>query len=128
MPGYAGQGQAKLLNVNSQAYFFNGETIFSAPVASIAFQLGRPTSMYYPWGASFEFWFSGAPGVFEIDIQTADIDMDSHYCTINTVNNTNQLNSFNVGRVELPQFWAKFVRVYVKTLTNAVLFSALVTR
>ena len=128
MPGYAGNGQAKLLNTNSQAMLFSGETLNTVPAASVAFQLSRPTSMYYPWGASFEIWFSGNPGAFEVDVQTADIDADMHYCTISALNSGAALNANYVGRIELPNFWAKFVRVYVKTLTNSVLVYAMVTR
>ena len=128
MPAYAGQGTATLINTNSQVYLFNQEVLSSEPVASIALQLSRPTSMYYPWGASFELWFSGNPGNFEVDVQTADYDADSHYCTINSWINVASLNASYVGRIELPNFWAKFVRAYVKSLTNPVKISLLVTR
>lgn len=128
MPGYAGDGLAKLMNANSQVSLFSGETLGTVPAASIAVQLSRPTSMYYPWGASFEIWFSGNPGAFEVDVQTADIDADIHYCTISALNSTAALNAHFVGRIELPNFWARFVRVYVKTLTNSVSVYAVVTR
>jgi hypothetical protein len=129
MPAYAGGGQAKLFRVNSQAHFFNNETISTTPVASVAHELQRPTSMYYPWGASFTLWFSGNPGSFEVDIQTADIDDPTHYCKIASWVGTASLNSSYVGRIELTDnFWAKFVRVNVLSLTNPVLISCMVTR
>ena len=127
MPGYPGNGQAKLLNTNTQVMLWSNETI-GGEKASIAVELSRPTSMYYPWGASFELWFSGDPGAFEVDIQTADVDADSHYCTINSWINDASLNANFVGRIELPNFWARYVRAYVKSLTNNVTVSLLVTR
>jgi hypothetical protein len=73
--------------------------------------------------------FSGAPGTFEIDIQTADIDQDSHYVTLNSLT-TGSLNTSNVGRVELPNFWAKYVRVKVVSFANyaTVNLTVLLTR
>lgn len=127
MPGYPGNGQAKLLNTNAQVMLWSNETI-GGEKASIAVELSRPTSMYYPWGASFELWFSGDPGAFEVDIQTADVDADSHYCTINSWINDASLNANFVGRIELPNFWARYVRAYVESLTNNVTVSLLVTR
>jgi hypothetical protein len=61
-----------------------------------------------------------------VDVETADTDEDTHYVTINTL--TDGLNSSYVGRIELPSFWAKFVRVQVVTLTNAVAITVLLTR
>lgn len=127
MPGYSGAGQAALLRTNQQVFLFNNEPILSG-TASIAVQLERISRSSYPFGASFQLKFSGAPGTFEVDIQTSDTDLDADYCNINTWNSTASLNTNNVGRIELPQFWAKFVRAYVKTLTNAVNVTVLVTR
>lgn len=125
MPGYPGAGQAKLINYNQQRHLWNVETV---PVggASIAFQLRRIEGMSYPFGASFELRFGGAPGVFEVDIQTADTDTDSSYVTINVINSG--LNSSNVGRLELVFFYAKFVRAKVIALANVVPVTVLVTR
>jgi hypothetical protein len=125
MPGYAGTGQAKLLYENRQAYLFQNETVANG-TASIAYQLRRERGAYYPWGMSLEFTFGAAPGTFEVDVQTADTDDNTHYVTLATL--TNGLNSSNVGRIELPSFWAKFVRVQVVTLTNAVAITVLLTR
>lgn len=127
MPGYAGAGHATLLRTNQQAFLFNNETITSG-TASIAMQLDRISHSSYPFGASFQVKFSGNPGVFEVDIQTSDTDYPDDYCTINTINAAGNLNSHFVGRVELPSFWAKFVRVVITTLTNPVNTTVLVTR
>ncbi len=62
-----------------------------------------------------------APGAFEVDIQEADTDADAAYFTptnanytINTVNATSQR-----VRVDLSPTGGKFMRLSVKTLTNA---------
>jgi hypothetical protein len=64
--------------------------------------------------------------VFEVDIQTADTDAEVNYVTINTL--TAGLNASNIGRLELPNFWARYVRAKVVTLTNAVAVTVKVTR
>jgi hypothetical protein len=125
MPGYAGTGQAKLLYENHQAFLFQNETVANG-TSSIAYQLRRERGAFYPWGMSLELSFSGNPGTFEVDVETSDTDIDTHYVTINTL--TGGLNSSYVGRLELPSFWAKFVRVQVITLTNSVAITVLLTR
>jgi hypothetical protein len=125
MPGYPGSSQAQLLYENRQAFLFQNE-IVAAGTASIAYQLHRERGNFYPWGMSLELAFGGNPGTFEVDIETADVDTDAHYVTINTM--TSGLNSSYVGRLELPSFWAKYVRAQVVTLTNSVAITVLLTR
>lgn len=71
---------------------------------------------------SLEGFFSAAPGVFEIDIQEADTDADGLYIlpsaaayTVTAVNATTQ-----AFRVDLSPTGGKFMRVLLKTRTNAV--------
>jgi hypothetical protein len=125
MPGYPGTGQAQLIYENRQVFLFQNETVANG-TASIAFQLHRVRGTSYPFGMSLELGFSADPGTFEVDIQTSDTDDDAHYVTINTVNSG--LNTSFVGRVELPSFWAKYVRVKAVTLTNAVATTVKLTR
>lgn len=125
MPGYAGTGRAQLLLENRQAFLFQNETVATG-VASIAYQLRRERGASYPWGMSLEISFSADPGMFEVDVETADTDDSAHYVTLITL--TDGLNSSYVGRIELPSYWAKFVRVQVITLTNAVAITVLLTR
>ena len=125
MPCYAGTSSAQLLYENRQAYLFQNETV-AAGVASIAYQLRRERGAFYPWGISLEIFFSGDPGSFEVDLQDADIDEDSHYVTVDTI--TAGLNASYVTRIELPSFYTKYVRVKLVTLTNSVTTSVLLTR
>jgi hypothetical protein len=128
MPAYTGPAQATLLRDNRQMYLFQNETVVVGE-SSVAVQLDRVSGTFYPWGVSFHISFSGAPGAFEIDVQTSDVDQDSDYVTINALT-TGGLNASNVGRVELPNFWAKYVRVKVVSFANfaTVNLSVLVTR
>jgi hypothetical protein len=125
MPGYPGSSQAILIRDNQQLYLWNNESV-RAGTASIACQVERVNRSFYPWGISLEIFFSGNPGAFEVDLQDADIDQDSHYVTVDAI--TAGLNASYVTRIELPSFYTKYVRVKLVTLTNSVNISVLLTR
>ena len=130
-PGvYPGSGQAALLRANEQQYLFRQQLIATGQ-ASIAVQLERIKSAFYPFGASLQIWFTdvnGAaadPGTFEVDAQTSDLDIDAMFA--NTTGLT-ALNTSFAGRIELPLLYAKYLRVLAETVTNAVYSNVLVTR
>lgn len=92
---------------------------FVAGQSSMAVALG----MVYendPGSLSVEIVFSGAPGTFEVDLQTADDDADAFYTIegsgISALTNT----PASVARAEFNNVSARFARVFIKTLTNAV--------
>lgn len=131
LPGiYPGAGQASLLRANGQQFLFRQQLI-AAGNASIAVQLERiKMSYFYPFGASLQIWFTDInqaaadPGAFEVDAQLSDNDVQyADGVGLTAVNATNRS-----GRIELPWLWAKFLRVNLKTLTNAVYSNVLVTR
>jgi hypothetical protein len=66
--------------------------------------------------------FSGAPGAFELDIQEADVNCDADF--ILPSNSAYAVIAVNASsqraRVDLSPTGGKFLRVYLKTLTNAV--------
>jgi hypothetical protein len=131
-PGlYPGPGQASLLKGNQQQWLFQLQRVTSDQ-ASIAVELERLKSAFYPWGVSFHVYFTDAngnpsdPGVFKLDVETSDIDADPQYCVLSSL--TGGLNASFVGRVEVPSFWARFTRVELTTVTNPVYTSVLVTR
>lgn len=71
--------------------------------------------------------FSGAPGVFEVDVQVAATDSDTNYqtcsnCNVTTVDATN--NTFHLDAVLVN---AKFVRLLMRARTNTVSITAVVT-
>jgi hypothetical protein len=126
-PGiYPGPGKAVLLRPGMSTFLFQNNLI-TAGQSSIAVQLERTKSgFFYPIGFSVEVSFSGAPGTFEVDVQTSDTDQDSFY-VLNTKITTG-LNASNVGRLEVLSYWALFARISVPTLQNAVNVTAKITR
>lgn len=131
MGSYAGQGQASLLHTNQQAKLWDNEVVPASAAGtqslSKAVQLERISRSYYPWGASAEVVFSGAPGTFEVDIMGANDDNPNNYNKLGTIT---AVNSNNVGRWDMgDQLWPKFVALYMKTLGNAgVAVTGTVTR
>lgn len=72
--------------------------------------------------------FSGAPGVFEVDVQLASADIDSNYqtcsnCNITTVDATN-----NTFHLDAGQAVTRFVRLLMRSRTNAVSITARISR
>jgi hypothetical protein len=125
MPIYPGPGQATLLHANVQAFLFLNESIAAAQ-QSVAFQLERNRAAFYPWGAAFQVKFSGAPGAFEIDIQGSETDELGSYVSLGTIT---AVNSSNFGRYDMtPSQFPKYVNALMKTLTNAVKATLVVTR
>lgn len=124
MPAYPGNDLAKLLYENQQAFLWNNEVAVVGS-ASIAFQLRRERGASYPFGASFELFFSGAPGVFEMDIQVADTDQDLRYITVATIA---AVNANNVTRYDMTNLYPKYVRGKLVALANVVNTTLQVTR
>jgi hypothetical protein len=81
-----------------------------------------------PGGFSVTGFFSGAPGSFEVDVQVADVDADTQYQTVAngniiTVDATNNTFHFDGATV-----LATFVRLLLRSRTNAVNVTADVRR
>ena len=133
MGAYPGNGLANLIGYNRQGYLWDNAVVpagASQGSLSVAFQISRIDNAFYPWGLSFECWFSGAPGTFEIDILGANNDIGyptpGNYVQIGSIN---AVNSSNVGRWDMPSYvWPKYVAAYMKTLGNAVTVTLQVTR
>lgn len=124
-PGfYEGSGRAKLLNANQQCYLFQNMRVF-ADQRSIAIQLERQKSNFYPYGAAVQVQFSGDPGAFELDVQAAEDDTDAQYVTVQTIT---QVNGSFVGRVSIMSDYVKFVSVKFSSIQNDVLTTVLITR
>jgi len=85
--------------------------------ASAAVAIAPPRSLDMAQTISVSGFFDGAPGVFEIDLQTADVDADGMYVTeATTITAVNTNNAFH----QLFTVKGKFVRAFVKTLPNNV--------
>lgn len=97
----------------------NDETIL-AGTASIAVCLNPVDAAPLPM-VCIELHFSAAPGAFELDIQEADTDADAWYITpSNSAYTVTAVNSNNNARVDLAPTGGRFMRVFMKTLTNVV--------
>ena len=97
------------------------DTIYPAPYksAQIAVAPNFSTGLAR---LSAEIAFSGAPGAFQANIQTADTDADGSY--VNEGANISTVNAGNVARLEVSGVVAKFARIYITTLTNNVTATA----
>ena len=129
MPKYPGTGLASMLNAGQQATVINNERAGAGTpnYASAAVLLERQKSSFYPWGFAVEVAFTGAPGTFEVDVQGAEVDQDSHYILLGTA--ITAVNANNVGRFDnVTTVYPKFVRVFIKTLGNDVYTTAIITR
>lgn len=125
-PGVAGATAALSYIPPTQA-LYPGDlpaTLFNAEAgaglvgkASIALALAPPPGLVEQETISISGFFSAAPGVFEIDLQTSDVDADGMYVSeTTTITAVNANNAFRA----LFTIKAKFFRVFVKTLPNAV--------
>ena len=126
MPVYQGTGMAEHIHTSEQKVLFANERI-AVGVASKSLFFQKIRGNYYPPYISFQLSYSGDPGTSQIDVQVSDVDVDSNYVTIMSLVNSD-LNSSFVGRIELTNFCARYVRVKQVTLTNDVNITVLATR
>ncbi len=92
-----------------------------AGTASIAVSLVGGVDSHGPMSFSVQVQFDSAPGTFEIDVQEADTEADAFYITMSgaayTISAVNATK--NIARADFSApGGAKFMRVFVKTLTN----------
>ena len=74
---------------------------------------------------SVEIVFSGAPGTFTLNLQTADTDADANYVNEGTA--ISSVSAGNVARLEVPQVAANFARLAFTALQNSVTATAKIT-
>jgi hypothetical protein len=96
----------------------------AAPQAGQAFALAGPLSLNSSFGFAVDGKFSGAPGVFEADVQVADVDADANYQTASGMNISTVDATNNTFHADCTLVTAKFARVRLLTRTNAVGFVA----
>lgn len=87
-----------------------------AASVAVALSIGQG----HPNGVNFRGFFSGAPGVFEIDVQASDVDADTQFQTLPNGNITTVDSVNNTFLFEDPNCSAKFVRALMRSRTNAV--------
>jgi hypothetical protein len=96
------------------------DVIFPAPFKSAQVALA-PAFSSGKVRVAVEIVWSAAPGAINVQLQTADTDIDAAYIQEGALitNNTG-----NVTRAEFPDVVAKFARILIATLTNNVTATA----
>lgn len=92
------------------------------PQAGQAFALAGSRSLSSSVGFAADGKFSAAPGVFEVDVQVADVDADANYQTISSGNVTTVDATNNTFHFDCPLVVANFARLKLTLRTNAVGF------
>jgi hypothetical protein len=124
MPAYGSQVYIDIEHTNQPLWTGeqpapgNGNASASAPV-----KLPHVQESFFIDG-----FFSGDPGAFEIDVQGADVDLDAQYQTIpGGVINTRDAINFTF-RQDFVNLKVRFLRLLMRTRTNAVNVYAKIVR
>lgn len=96
-------------------------TLHVSPTLPSSKQFSLHRDPNFPSCFSVQVEFSGAPGTFHLDVETADIDQAKYYIAKGSIS---AVNSSNIGRIELTNVVAKFARLTMVTLTNDVSVTA----
>jgi hypothetical protein len=125
MPGYANVLPPVSVGFGeSAAVIAPTDTIFPAPFKSAQVALA-PEFSSGKIRAAVEIAFSGNPGTFVANLQTADTDIDANYFSLAAGAIANaQMNATFVARIELADVVAKFARIIISTLPNNVTATA----
>jgi len=105
---------------DSASVIASTDVIFPAPFKSAQVALA-PAFSSGKVRVAVEIVWSVAPGAINVQLQTADTDIDAAYIQEGALitNNTG-----NVTRAEFPDVVAKFARILISTLTNNVTATA----
>ena len=117
MPVYGTTAQT--LEAGRPALVWNDENV-TAGTSSLAVGLQRHEHL--PNCFSVEIIFAATPGAFAVDLQVADSNEEKYYVTKASLNTG--LNATFAGRVEATNIVAKFARLRMVSLTNAVKVTA----
>jgi hypothetical protein len=128
-PAYNSQTPAPILGSGQVVVVWNAEspTPGNGTIAATQQYQLVPAGSRAGTPFSVDAQFSGAPGVFEVDVQVAATDSDTNYqtcsnCNVTTVDATN--NTFHLDAVLVN---AKYVRLLMRSRTNAVSITARIT-
>ena len=113
MPVYGTTAQT--LEAGRPAMVWNNESV---AVNSSSLAVGLQRHENFPNCLSVEVLFASDPGAFAVDLQMADTNEDKYFVTKATLEEG--LNATFAGRIEATNVVAKFARLRMVTLTNAV--------
>ena len=107
---------------------WNAETVTTAS-ASLQCALAQSISGEAQ-ACSIEIKFSGAPGAFAIDTQTADTDTNSAYTILGIAPQFTTVNTGNYASLQIPELKANFIRLVMTTqpANGGVTVTAKITR
>ena len=128
MPAYSSTGNRVALYQPGDSYaVWNAETPLTN-AASVAVALGQLDGQDSQ-SASVEVVFSGTPGTFSINVQTADTDVDAAYTDLTTAPTITTVNAGQYASVQLTELRCNFMRLFMTTQTsNPVTLIATITR
>lgn len=118
MPAYPGTGKATFLDYGQVGSFFNNER--QSIVASQAFLLEHLKGA--PHATLVEVYFSGAPGAFTLQVQTALVDQEEYFVTQTTISSVNSNNTATAAVNNAH----RFIRLNLASIANDVSITAVV--
>ena len=86
-------------------------------VTNASLQVGLQREGNFPVCLAVSIQFTGAPGAFEVEIQTADVDAEVNYVTKQSIT---AVNATHGARAELINVVARWVRLKMKARANTV--------
>lgn len=120
MPVYGASPQS--LEAGRPALVWNDENVTVGADTGASLAIGLPRHENLPNCFSVEILFGADPGAFAVDLQVADTNEEKYFVTKATLNAS--LNGTFVGRIEATNVVAKFARLRMVSLTNAVKVTA----
>jgi hypothetical protein len=117
-----GTSQPQTLEAGRPALVWDDEDVVTTAPESCSASVGLQRNEYFPNCFSAEFKFAADPGAIMVDLQVADTNEDPYFVT--KASFETGLNDAFVGRIEATNIVAKFVRLKMVTLTNAVKVTA----
>ena len=128
MPAYSATGQVIAIYPGDQQAVYSAEQPASGG-SSQQVALGVAYGGFDP-GLRLDLLFAGSPGAFSVALQTADIDTDTAYVTVQTAITTAAGSGTSYyARAEYPNIRASFARVHVTTQNaNSVNMTATIVR
>ena len=106
---------------DSAAVIASTDVIFPAPFKSAQVALA-PAFSSGKVRVAVEIVWNAAPGAINVQLQTADTDIDAAYIQEGAA--ITNVNAANVTRTEFPDVVAKFARILIATLPNNVTATA----
>lgn len=130
MSAYSNSVPPNAINAGDIQVVWNAENVpagINAASASVQVALGGPYGVGNS-GIEVSGFFAADPGTFELDVQVADFDIDAQYQTVANGNIASVDATRFTFHFDGPTVKARFARLLMRTLTNAVKVTASIGR